>query len=98
MKQRKLVITKEAREEIQSSYEFYENQTPGLGERFVEKVDKTFDLICINPEMFNVVPEFYREARVRKFPFLVLFEHEEDVITIYSVFHTSRNPKKKFKK
>jgi plasmid stabilization system protein ParE len=46
------------------------------------------------PEMYAVIHENYRRALVRRFPFAVIYEYAEEVITVYSVFHTSRDPDK----
>ena len=47
-----------------------------------------------NPEMCGFVERHYRRALVRRFPFAILYAYSEDIVTIYAVFHTSRDPGK----
>ncbi|MDZ4844232.1 MAG: type II toxin-antitoxin system RelE/ParE family toxin [Chitinophagales bacterium] len=95
MKTYSLILTQEAADEVEASYYFYEDKQPGLGERFKMQLDETLSLIQRNPEMFNVVKDDFREAEIRVFPFVVVFEIVGKEIRVYSVFHTSRNPRRR---
>jgi len=44
--------------------------------------------------MYAVVHESYHRALARRFPYAIFYEHTGDVVTIYSVFHTSQDPAK----
>jgi len=44
--------------------------------------------------MYAVVHEGYRRSLVRRFPYAVFYEHVESTVTVYAVFHTSRDPEK----
>ena len=44
--------------------------------------------------MHAVVHEDYRRGLVRRFPYAVFYEHAEGTVTIYGVFHASRDPDK----
>jgi hypothetical protein len=44
--------------------------------------------------MHTVVHENYRRGLVRRFPYAVFYEYVEDMVTVYGIFHTSRNPDK----
>ncbi len=50
--------------------------------------------ICRTPEMHSTVHENYRRGLVRRFPYAVFYEHVEGMVTVYGVFHTSRDPAK----
>ncbi|MBI2966516.1 MAG: hypothetical protein HYY40_01715 [Bacteroidetes bacterium] len=39
----------------------------------------------------------FREALLKRFPYLIVYEIVKDKTVIHSFFHTSRNPKKKYK-
>lgn len=92
MKTYSLILTQEAADEVETSYYYYEEKQAGLGERFKNQLDETLLLIHRNPEMFNVVADEFREAVLRVFPFVVVFEVVKNEIRVYSVFHASRNP------
>jgi len=46
-----------------------------------------------HPEMYPVIHESYRRSLIRRFPYAVFYE-VENAITVYAVFHTSRDPDK----
>lgn len=91
-------LTEEAKKDISNSFDFYESEQVGLGKNFLENLDLCFKSISENPFKHPSKRGTFREALVPKFPFLVVFETLEDKILVYAVFHTSRNPKRKFRK
>ena len=90
-----LVIKAEANLEIVDAYLYYEEQQKGLGERFLKQLDKYFSKILEAPKHYAIKRQPFREAFIRKFPFLVIYEIEETIIVVYSVFNTSKNPARK---
>jgi plasmid stabilization system protein ParE len=50
------------------------------------------------PESYQKIQKNFRQIIVRNFPYVVVFEILNNEVLVYAVFHTSRNPKKKFKK
>ena len=49
----KVIFTSLASKELHESFEWYENRTEGLGKRFVNAVDKSLDIIQLNPAAFQ---------------------------------------------
>jgi plasmid stabilization system protein ParE len=90
----KLVLAPEADSDITEAYVWYEQRRIGLGEEFLTAVDACIERIRRQPEMYPVVHESYRRALVRRFPYAVFYEYAERTVTIYSVFHMSRDPEK----
>jgi len=90
----KLVLTKETEQDLYEAYDWHEKRRPGLGEEFLGCVEACFQRICRMPELHAKVHKDYRRALVRRFPYAVFYEPTENTVTIYSVFHTSRNPDK----
>ncbi len=91
----KLVVTRKAKEEITEGYNYYETVKPGLGEKFIEYLDIYFNRIATSPQQFTQKRTPYREAFIKKFPFLIIFEIRNNSIIVYSVFNTWKNPEKK---
>ena len=46
------------------------------------------------PAIYVRVHEEYRRALIRRFPYAIFFEYAETAVTVYAVFHTSRDPEK----
>ncbi len=82
-----------AQKEILNTWEWYENQQPGLGDHFKQEIYNKINLIVKNPLHYPLKGK-YREAYIEVFPFLVYKVMKNEVI-ILSVFHTSRHPKNK---
>jgi hypothetical protein len=65
-----------------------------LGEEFLGCVDACLKTLCRSPGLYEVIPENDRRALVRRFPYANFYEPIGDVVSVYCVFHTSRNPQK----
>lgn len=92
-----LEVKNEANLEIVQAYRYYEDKRTGLGEEFLDHLGVYFDRIIANPEHFPQKRKPYREAFIKRFPFLVIYEILREKIIIYSVFNTWKNPDKKKK-
>lgn len=84
--------------ELEESSIWYEEQSAGLGDRFIDAVHKKPDLVVQNPEFFPKKTSKYREAVLETFPFSIIFRFDKknNLVTIISIFHNSRNPKHKY--
>ena len=89
-----------ALEEYVVAFEWYENEQQGLGEQFMEAIDKRVKQICENPEFYGYVKGTYRQASVDDFPCTIVYKFfsKRKFIHISAIHHTSRNPRIKFRK
>ncbi|MEQ1677477.1 MAG: type II toxin-antitoxin system RelE/ParE family toxin [Chitinophagaceae bacterium] len=89
-----------AHEEFLNAVAWYEDQLPGLGTRFLEKVKQKLSQIESHPENFGKIQGELRTAKVDKFPYAIVFEFlpRKKVIHISSIYHSKRNPRKKFRR
>lgn len=91
------VVTSKADLEISDAYLYYEFKQSRLGERFLIQLDKCFESIDINPSTFRIQFDDFRQAKIDKFPYLVVYRIDNTDIIIEAVFNTHRNPNKKTK-
>ena len=91
-----LILAPEAEQDLDEAFAWYERQRAGLGEEFLSAVDACLQGIRRTPGMHAVIFEGYRRGLVRRFPYAVFYDHddENDTVTVYGVFHTSRDPEK----
>ncbi len=89
-----LIVAPEVERDIAQAYDWYEEQRVGLGEDFLSRVDACIQGIVRNPELHKTIHEQYRRGLVRRFPYAVFYEYVAGVVTVYCVFHTSRDPEK----
>jgi plasmid stabilization system protein ParE len=90
-----LIIKEEANQEIIDSYLYYENQSKGLGEKFLENLEIYLERIQKYPKHYQIKRKPYREVFVKNFPFVIIYEINENDIIVYAVFHKRRNPNNK---
>lgn len=95
-----LVFESSAEEDYREAYKWYEGQGERLGLDFEEKVEQCLLKISGSPEAYSLTGKRYRQANVTSFPYLIIYSIEKKAkrIVIYSIFHTSRKPKKKYRK
>ena|SRR5258708_6375023 len=89
-----------AEKEVRKSFDWYEEQSVGLGLRFLDAIDNAVNSISKNPEAFQNRRGNSREFIVDKFPFIIVyrFSKKENLIYILHIFHTSRHPKLKYRR
>lgn len=87
-----LRLRREAEQEIEEAFLWYEREQPGCGHRFITALDATFDRIWKAPHTF---PRWSRHSEVRyvvvpSFPYKVIFRQERDALRVYAVAHDKR--------
>lgn len=83
-----LEVKDDANIEIIEAYLYYEEKRVGLGDEFLEHLDIYFDRITTNPKHFPQKRKPYREAFIKRFPFLVIYEITKEKVIVYAVFNT----------
>ncbi|MDZ8085651.1 MAG: type II toxin-antitoxin system RelE/ParE family toxin [Nostoc sp. DedQUE12b] len=91
---RNLTILTAAELDIIEAYDWYEGHELGLGAEFLRCIDACLNLIQRHPSTYQIVHETYRRATIRRFPYVVFYEFNEQEIIIYAVFHCSQDPEK----
>ena len=94
----KIVIQPGAEDDIDDAYNWYEDRQGGLGELFLKELAQFYKKLELNPEIFSKATKHYRQAILNRFPFVIVYEITKTEVHVYSVFHTSRNPKERFRK
>jgi plasmid stabilization system protein ParE len=88
----RVVFRPQAEEEARAARRWYEEQQPGLGERFATAIDETIRRIGSNPSAFPLIHGEIRRAVVRRFPFGVYFRVYARDLVILAVIHGRRHP------
>ncbi|WP_072876988.1 type II toxin-antitoxin system RelE/ParE family toxin [Salegentibacter echinorum] len=83
-----------ARTDLNNAINYYKNKQFGLEKRFLSDFEKLLNRIQSNPYIFRLENK-YRNALLDIFPYLVIFEINDQEIIILAVFNTHQNPNKK---
>jgi len=81
-----------ARQELADSFDWYESSETDLGHRFLGSFDACIRLIRLHPEMFPIAFKNYQKALLTRFPFAIFYRVSSSTLTVYAVFHFSKNP------
>ena len=89
-----------AHSEFIAAYEWYEMSSKGLGERFMNCVEKKLQQISEHPEYFGKRKSNYRAVKVQYFPYMIVYEFlkRKNLIHIAAIYHGKKNPRLKFRK
>lgn len=81
-----------ASEELLETASYYEDQIPGLGERFIVEVERVVGVLSDQPEIGQRVGEICRRILLVRFPFSLIYSIEPDHLWIMAVAHHRRRP------
>lgn len=92
-------LSHRAEKELINSFNWYEDEQKDLGTRLIDEVFIQIRKIEQNPELYAQKFKSYRETVLPKFPFVIIYRvnKSQNIIRIVSVFHTSRNPRSKYR-
>jgi plasmid stabilization system protein ParE len=93
-----LLIKPRAIEMASEAYKWYEKQKDGLGDLFLSELDSCYDKLEAAPLIYAKINKNFRQIILHTFPYVVVFEILDNEVVIYAVFHTSRSPRKIFRK
>jgi plasmid stabilization system protein ParE len=81
-----------ARADFDSAFDWYSARSESASKRFVEEVQASLDRIALDPERFAHLDDVFRQARMKRFPYRIIFQHEGNRITVIAIAHHSRRP------
>jgi len=96
-----LKFNEEAHNEFIDAYYWYEFARERLGDRFMNCVEKRLQQISEHPQHYGSKENpRYREIKVENFPYTIVYEFfpRKKIIHIAAIYHSSRNPKKKYRR
>lgn len=92
-----LQLTKQTELDIQDAFDWYQMQSEFAAAYFVERLEEAIAIISNKPLIFQLVHLTFRQVGLNPFPYVIVYSVDNDTVNIYRVFHTSKNPNKKFK-
>jgi hypothetical protein len=90
-----ILLDPRAIEDIQESIAYYEQQEPGVGNRFEHELHKHLSILKKDP-FFQIRYDQVRCLPLRKFPHMIHFttHKSKKIVVVRAVFHTSKDPGK----
>jgi len=82
----------EAKKELFESAEYYEEQVVGLGDDFIDEIEKVLDLIEQQPSSGTKISKTERRFLTSRFPYGIIYSVEDSLITIFAILNLKRKP------
>lgn len=92
MTRRRIWLLAAAIEDVRSASEWYERQSPGLGEAFVDALDASLHHVRDFPRSYPVDYRGARRCLMPRFPYCVYYRIDVDGVVVLACFHVSRDP------
>ncbi|MBC8353297.1 MAG: type II toxin-antitoxin system RelE/ParE family toxin [Planctomycetes bacterium] len=82
----------EATAELEASADWYAERSPTTARDFCVAVDVALASIEANPERFARIDVRHRACSVQKFPFQIVFRHDQHRVHVVAIAHAKRRP------
>lgn len=89
----KLVLSYDAKRDLDESISFLENEKDKLGFLFRLKVEYFLNLIEDNPFLFPTITKNVRRCVVKDFRYGIFYVVKKTNVYVIAILHNSRNPK-----
>jgi plasmid stabilization system protein ParE len=86
-----VILRPAAEADIRAVHDEWEQSQAGLGDRFVARVREVLERVESMPEVYGLVWQDVRAARLRKFRHLVYYVVFADRVEVLAVMHGSRD-------
>lgn len=89
-----------AAKELREAAVWYETEEAGRGAKFLRYLEEKLAYLSRYAESYPLVKGFFREFFIGRYPYVIVYRlrKREKILLILSVFHTSRNPARKYRK
>jgi plasmid stabilization system protein ParE len=95
----RLIVRQAAAEDAAEAWNYYESRQKGLGDRFLAEVLERYQDISEHPQYYGFIDEKHciRDVKLRHFPYLIVYEVEDNSVIVYAVHCAYRHPDKRFR-
>ncbi len=96
----KITIQEQAIEDTEIAYNHYEDEKLGLGDDFLDELEKRYDDLSDKPYNYGFIDDqaIIRDVKLVRFPYVIVFEIIEGEVIVYAVHCTYKHPKKRLRK
>jgi len=86
-----VVLRPEASRDAEEARDYLETQRAGLGQAFLNRLNEVLSGIGAMPELYAVVWQNVRSARLRQFTYVVYYRVHDDHVEVLAVMHGRRD-------
>lgn len=87
----KLIVRPEAEADVQRGYRWYEEQLPGVGDDFLEIVERQIARVVERPVAYPRVHPRVRRSLTPRFPYAIFYLLRDDAVVVIAVSHQAQD-------
>ena len=81
-----------ARADFDAGFDWYAARSESAAIHFENAVADAFERVARDPARFAPIGRVHRQARVKRFPYRVVFRVDGDVVSVIALAHHSQRP------
>jgi plasmid stabilization system protein ParE len=97
-----VIVKEEAHQDIIDAYNYYEGKSTGLGDKFLDSLQRRYSDLSANPSFYSFINEdtlkVLRDVKLEGFPFVIVYEIIELQVIVYAIHNTYKHPLNKLRK
>lgn len=83
----------DVKEEVKKSFDWYQEQSPGLGHEFTIELKESIDSICSIPLAWPKMGQLHRRFILSRFPYSIIYKIvNNNEISVVAIMHNHRKP------
>ena len=94
---KKIKILDTALDDLEAGKEFYNLQSPGIGEYFLDTLISEIDSLTLYAGIHPIKHNFYQMLS-KRFPYAIYYDFIDDKVFVFRVLDCRENPRKRDKK
>lgn len=89
-----LIISTAAENDTNGAYIFYEQEQPGLGERFLDELKLYYYKLQLHPTHYSYIStdKIIRALSLKIFPFKIIFQVDGSEVYVFAIHHVRKRP------
>lgn len=88
----KIEILKSAEDDLIDGFQFYEHQSAGLGNYFLDSLFSDIDSLLLYAGIHVVFHNEFFQMQSRRFPFTIYYKVSGEITQVYAVLDTRKKP------
>ncbi|MEX1077036.1 MAG: type II toxin-antitoxin system RelE/ParE family toxin [Pirellulales bacterium] len=89
---KEIVFLAGAQADFDAAFDWYAARSESAAIRFSDEIHGCLDRVARDPERFASVETVNHQARVKRFPYRLVFQVQGDHVTVVAIAHHSRRP------
>jgi len=87
-----IVLLASAKSDFDAAFNWYAARSESAATRFTEEVANAIERAAHQPDRFGRLDTVHRQARVKRFPYRIIFQVDGERVTVVAIAHHSRRP------